>query len=179
MTGQLSVGRRAGVYFLIVLVQLISALYTVLTRDAIQKGNADPLIFSLYRDACAFPLLYLWAFLMEHLPRGCCKKAKAKHDISSDGTAKLLLDEEAIESAEPLKAHGMCPRCRDVPRFIALGLFGMFGNQFCYIMALDYITSDVAAILNLSQIVFVAVLAASPVARWLGADQEKYALFFA
>lgn len=40
-------------------------------------------------------------------------------------------------------------------------------------MALEYISSDVAAILNLSQIVFVAFLAASPIARYLGAEQER------
>jgi len=39
-------------------------------------------------------------------------------------------------------------------------------------MALTYTTPDVAAIINLSQIVFVAVMAASPIARCLGAEQE-------
>ncbi len=44
--------------------------------------------------------------------------------------------------------------------------------QFCYIMSLEFISSDAAAILNLAQIVIVAALAISPLARWLGAEQE-------
>jgi hypothetical protein len=39
-------------------------------------------------------------------------------------------------------------------------------------MSLEFISSDAAAILNLAQIVIVAALAISPLARWLGAEQE-------
>lgn len=179
----LSVAKRVGVYLLIVLVQVISALYTVLTRDAIKKGNADPLVFSLYRDACAFPILYIWAILAEHIPRGCCQqrhKAISSRGVSAGRLSDHLLrkdsleaDTDTLDEAETLRRQSACPRCRDIPRFIGLGLFGMFGNQFCYIMALEYISSDVAAILNLSQIVIVAILAASPIAVLLGAEQEK------
>ena len=135
----LPVGKRVLIYFLIVLVQIISAAYTVLTRDALCEGKADPLVFSLYRDILAFPLLYLWAFLAEHLNdrRKCCRVYRKENCRTMNSRAESftserserLMHEEALKAAETFRRHKMCPRCVDIPRFVALGITGMFGNQ--------------------------------------------------
>ncbi len=49
------------------------------------------------------------------------------------------------------------PARGDVGRFVCLGLFGMFGNQFCYILGLVYIDAGLASVINLL----------TPVCAWL------------
>lgn len=49
------------------------------------------------------------------------------------------------------------PAKSDVGRFVLLGLFGMFGNQFCYILGLVYIDAGLASVINLL----------TPVCAWL------------
>ena len=41
------------------------------------------------------------------------------------------------------------PARGDVGRFVCLGIFGMFGNQFCYILGLVYIDAGLASVINL------------------------------
>lgn len=93
-------------------VALLNAGYNTLTKDALSKEGANALIFSLFRDACAYPILQLGALLV-------------------DG---------------PLR-----PRRQDIPLFAALGLTGMFGNQFLFIEGLKYVSSNVASIISLAQ----------------------------
>ena len=60
------------VYCCLVMVQVINAGYNTLTHDAIHKGGVNPLVFSLYRDTMAYPILQLasllsrqfWVFLL-------------------------------------------------------------------------------------------------------------------
>jgi drug/metabolite transporter (DMT)-like permease len=43
----------------------------------------------------------------------------------------------------------LLPARGDVGRFFCLGVFGMFGNQFCYILGLVYIDAGLASVINL------------------------------
>jgi len=43
----------------------------------------------------------------------------------------------------------MLPARRDLMRFALLGVFGMFANQFCYILGLVYIDAGLASVINL------------------------------
>eukprot|EP00854_Cymbomonas_tetramitiformis_P012576 gene12576-14860_t len=103
----LKVKRRA--YAAVAAVQVTNALYTVLTKHAVKKGGADPLVFSLYRDLAAYPLLQLGA-------------------LAIDG---------------PIK-----PKVRDLCRLSLLGLTGMFGNQYSYILGLTLLDATVATVIN-------------------------------
>eukprot|EP01051_Picozoa_sp_SAG22_P023557 SAG22_NODE_6130_length_895_cov_1.040201_1_plen_221_part_10 len=51
------------------------------------------------------------------------------------------------------------PAAGDVGRFFCLGVFGMFGNQFFYILGLVYIDAGLASVLNLLTPVFSFVFA--------------------
>ena len=41
------------------------------------------------------------------------------------------------------------PKRQHVLRFLFMGIFGMFGNQFCYILGLVYIDAGLASVVNL------------------------------
>jgi drug/metabolite transporter (DMT)-like permease len=112
--------KRFQVYGCLVTVQVINAGYNTLTHDALKKGKVDALIFSLYRDCMAYPLLQLGAFPVD---------------------GRLWPDRE------------------DIWKLFFLGLTGMFGNQFFYIMGLKYLSTDIAAVLNLAQAIFAAFIA--------------------
>ena len=101
-------------------VQFINAGYNTLTKDALKKGKVDALVFSLYRDTMAYPLLQAGA-------------------VPVDG--RLWPDRE------------------DIWKLFFLGLTGMFGNQFFYIMGLKYLDTAIAAVLNLAQAIFAAFIA--------------------
>ncbi|KAK3233160.1 hypothetical protein CYMTET_56523 [Cymbomonas tetramitiformis] len=116
----LKVKRRA--YAAVAAVQVTNALYTVLTKHAVKKGGADPLVFSLYRDLAAYPLLQLGA-------------------LAIDG---------------PIK-----PKVRDLCRLSLLGLTGMFGNQYSYILGLTLLDATVATVINQAQPVVACVLTAA------------------
>ena len=46
---------RRTIYLLLFSVQLTSATYNLLTKWALDKGGADPMVFSFYRDVAATP----------------------------------------------------------------------------------------------------------------------------
>lgn len=50
---------RAAVHLVLLLVQVINAGYTVLTKLALKDDHVNPLIFSFYRDALAYPVLQI------------------------------------------------------------------------------------------------------------------------
>ena len=54
-----------------------------------------------------------------------------------------------LEAIALMVDGALMPARGDVPRFIALGVFGMFGNQFCYILGLVYIDAGLASVINL------------------------------
>lgn len=46
-------------------IQIINSTYNVLAKNALTKDGADPLIFSVYRDAFAWPVLHLAALFVD------------------------------------------------------------------------------------------------------------------
>ena len=46
-------------------VAVVNAGYNTITKDALSKGKVDALVFSLLRDACAFPILQLAAYCID------------------------------------------------------------------------------------------------------------------
>jgi len=103
-------------------VQFINSGYNILTKLAVSKGGANPLVFSLYRDAFAYPILQLWA-------------------IPAEGW--------------------LLPERGDVWRMAVLGLTGMFGNQFLYILGLDLTSATIASIMNQAQPMIATAMAIS------------------
>jgi len=47
----------------------------------------------------------------------------------------------------------------DIPLFAALGVLGMFGTQFLYILGLEFVAADTATILNVSQVPLTTLIA--------------------
>jgi drug/metabolite transporter (DMT)-like permease len=107
-------------YASVILVQVLNAGYNTLTKDALKKGKVDPLVFSLYRDAMAFPILFVLG-------------------LSYDGW--------------------IFPEKKDIWKIAVLGLCGMFGNQYFFIMGLKFIASDIASVLSLGQAIFASAIA--------------------
>ena len=46
-------------------VAVVNAGYNTITKDALSKGKVDALVFSLLRDACAYPILQLAAYCID------------------------------------------------------------------------------------------------------------------
>jgi drug/metabolite transporter (DMT)-like permease len=64
--------------------------------------------------------------------------------LARDGLSFPLLEAIALAVDGPL-----LPASGDIARFVCLGVFGMFGNQFCYILGLVYIDAGLASVINL------------------------------
>ena len=54
-----------------------------------------------------------------------------------------------LESIALAVDGALLPARGDIGRFMCLGIFGMFGNQFCYILGLVYIDAGLASVINL------------------------------
>mmetsp|Transcript_721 Transcript_721/g.2068 ORF Transcript_721/g.2068 Transcript_721/m.2068 type:complete len:384 (+) Transcript_721:138-1289(+) len=89
-------------------IQLTNVGYTVVVNLALghknKDGHMNVLVFSFLRDALAFPILLVMAWI-----------------------------------AEGIKA----PRRGDLPRFLLLGLTGMFGNQYLFILGMSMMGNGV------------------------------------
>ena len=142
----------AAVFLALLFVQISNAAYGVITKLALHgKGGVNPLVFSLFRDGLSFPILELIALVTLPVPphptppAACCACTafcitpahKRHHALLSRGGLWQAVD------GFQLPARG------DVGRFVCLGIFGMFGNQFCYILGLVYIDAGLASVINL------------------------------
>lgn len=116
----LTPGRQARLlpYVYLFMVQAVNAVYNVLVKKAVKDSN--PLVFSLYRDVLASPILIVGA--------------------------------AAIEGWR-------WPKRRDVWKMALLGLTGMFGNQFLFILGVKLTNAAVAAVVNQSQCAVATVIA--------------------
>ena len=103
-------------------VVVLNASYNVITKHALKsgsKGGADPLIFSLYRDMCAYPILQVAAWIFNGF---------------------------------------RFPRTRDIPLIALLGLTGMFGNQYLFILGLQLTSATFASVTSQMQTIFATLL---------------------
>ena len=138
----------AAVFLALLFVQISNAAYGVITKLALHgKGGVNPLVFSLFRDGLSFPILELIALVSLRVPpHPIPSHPTAPHPTSPAQCCALLsrggLWRQAVDGFQ-LPARG------DVGRFVCLGIFGMFGNQFCYILGLVYIDAGLASVINL------------------------------
>lgn len=114
--------KLAVVHAMLCMAQLASTSYTITTKLALKDDHVNPLIFSFYRDAIAYPVLQTLCLVY-------------------DGRVALAW--------------------RDVPRVAFLGLTGMFGNQFLFVMGLDLTNADFAVIMQQVTPVITCVVAIS------------------
>lgn len=103
-------------------------------------SQVDPLIFSLYRDALAFPILGAMALVFDvAIPR--CRATQQHlngkpihmHIGAPAINGAYVTLAQISHAAKPKASLTMKSRLRHTAWFAVLGLTGMFGNQFSYI----------------------------------------------
>lgn len=121
---------KALVYTGLLSAQVLSALYSVVTKEMLSGSTpVDPLIFSFLRDALAYPLLQIAA-------------------LAWPGRAPRV------------------PKVSDLLRLAALGLTGMFLNQYCFLLALKYSSPTIASAIQQVPLVLFLLSAAVGIEAW-------------